>query len=284
MPWRLDHAGIYVDDIVESERFLGETLGLPLARHSTPAHHNQAAFYSAGNATIEAVWFPDAAERRRRFGDAGAGVNFSHIALGVDDLGAALATWRGRGAAFTGAGPTTSASRTMQMSDPATTGGVTYQLIQWYSPTPEADMPPAHQPARASGVGITSLDHVAIVVADYDAAKRQLMEQLGCPLTYEDAVPERGLKFAYFGLINSEIEIIAFADPARRAAALPNGEAARLDHIGLRVATMAETGAALQARGVAFLTPQPGQFKEFVTWNTQPETSMGVRFQLVQRV
>lgn len=280
---RLDHAGIHVDDLAGAERFLGDVLGLPLVRHSVPGHVSELAFYSVGNANIEVVAFPDAAERRARFGGLGPGAHFWHVALGVDDLGPAHDALRARGAGFTGAAPTTSVSRTMRMSDPATTGGVVYQLIQWYPPVPGADMPPVEEPARGQDIGITALDHVAAVVADLEAAKRLLTDQLGLPLSYEAEVPERRLRFAYFAFENSEIEIIEFEDPARRAEALPNGEPARLDHIGLRVRDITSTADALRRHGVEFATPQPGRFRHFVTFNTRPETSMGVRFQLVQR-
>ncbi len=278
---RLDHAGIYVDDLTDAERFLGEVLGLPLVRHSTPRDRNQAAFYSAGNAEIEAVWFPDPDERRRRFGDPGRGTVPSHVALGVDDLDRAIAALRGRGVGFRHA-PTTSPSRTMQMTDPDTTGGIAYQLIQWYPPAPDADMPRVDAPPRAPGVGVTALDHVAAVVADFEASKQLLAQQFGLPLTDEDAVPERGLRFAYLAFANAQIELIAFDDPDRRDATL-GGAAARLDHIALRVDDIAESGRRLQGRGVAFATPEPGRFRDLLTWNTQPETSMGVRFQLIQR-
>lgn len=279
----LDHAGVYVDDLAASERLLAEVLGLRLIRHSAPTQRNQAAFYSAGNAAIEVVWFPDAEERRRRFGDAGTGVNFSHVALGVDDLAGALPELRARGVGFIGDNPTTSASRTMQQTDPATTGGIAYQLIQWLPPAPGADMPPVESPPPANPAGITALDHVAAVVADLDAAKQQLQHQFGLTLTDDDAVPERRLRFAYLALPNAQIEIIEFNDPQRRAAVLGPGEIGRLDHIGLAVADMAAAGAALRARGVKFATPEPGRFRNLVTWNTDPETTMGVRFQLIAR-
>src|SRR5262249_28673214 len=152
----------------------------------------QFALYSAGNAMLEVVQAADGAPA----------FNFSHVALGVDDLDAALAAWRGRGVAFAGAGPTTNATRTMRMSDPATTGGVVYQLIQWYVPTIGAGGPSAQADDRGAGIGVVKVDHVAAVVADYGAAKRLLTDRLGLPVTLEDAVPDRRLRFAYFGLDN----------------------------------------------------------------------------------
>lgn len=136
MPDReLDHVGVLVDDIENARSFLGGVLGLELAREAKPAELGvHALFFHCGKVLIEVFEITDRSSALRPL-ENGQRARIDHIAIEVDDLRAALSSLGVR-AQPTGVGdaasvePLAVGGNLNVWTDPATSGGVVYQLIE----------------------------------------------------------------------------------------------------------------------------------------------------------
>jgi methylmalonyl-CoA/ethylmalonyl-CoA epimerase len=125
---RVDHIGIIVDDIDAAKRFLGQALNLKLQREiDRPERAFKAAFFGCGDLDLEVIEVTEPEARRRRLGNNEA--RLEHIAIEVDDLFETLKTLEGIGVRTATAATRTTAGISA-FTEPATTDGVMYQLIQ----------------------------------------------------------------------------------------------------------------------------------------------------------
>ena len=126
---------------------------------------------------------------------------------------------------------------------------------------------------------INRLNHVGVVVADLQEAKRFLGEVLGLELVLERDVPAKQRSTAYFAAGGVEIELIEDLDPDAKARTLA-GKAAVIEHISFDVDDLAGTVESLAANGVRL---RDGEIVRVGTrdnaW-TEPATSGGVMYQL----
>jgi catechol 2,3-dioxygenase-like lactoylglutathione lyase family enzyme len=134
---RIDHIGIVVDDLDEAKRFLGETLGLDVRTVvDLPELGMTTAFFRCGDADIELIGMADPEARKQRLGDAPARIE--HVAILIDDLEEMCSALERKGVRLTGIPnvdiahpvPFRVGSRLNVWTDPATTDGVIYQLIE----------------------------------------------------------------------------------------------------------------------------------------------------------
>jgi methylmalonyl-CoA/ethylmalonyl-CoA epimerase len=127
---------------------------------------------------------------------------------------------------------------------------------------------------------IKRLHHVAIVVDDFDEAKRFVGDVLGLQLTREVDVPQRRRRTAWYRCGEVDIEVIDDLDATSKARAL-DGAGARIEHIALEVA---DVQAALTALGNKGVRVGEGGIVRIGTrlnaW-TEPETSDGVMYQIL---
>jgi methylmalonyl-CoA/ethylmalonyl-CoA epimerase len=82
---------------------------------------------------------------------------------------------------------------------------------------------------------IRALDHVAVMVADTEAALRHFRDRLGLPVVAVDEPPEVPVRLTYLDLGNTYLQLVEPLDPAHPTAAwlAANGEG--LHHICLGV-------------------------------------------------
>ncbi len=126
---RLDHVGVVVANLDQAMRFCSEVLGLEKTREFTwPERHLRAAFYSLGNAQIELIEIADPEQRRQRLGE-GNVARIEHIAVGTDDINAAIERLRAAGVDFQGPAAHFGANL-LAFTQADTSGGIVYQLIQ----------------------------------------------------------------------------------------------------------------------------------------------------------
>lgn len=132
---RVHHIGIAVADLDQAERILRDKLGFTLVRRHDAAETRgvRAAFYDAGNVEIELLWHADPEENRSWLGGASQ-ARVEHIALEVPELGEATAALAALGVELAPArpGPIGDSARTV----PGTSGGITYQILQFEEPAP----------------------------------------------------------------------------------------------------------------------------------------------------
>ncbi|MFI6054533.1 VOC family protein [Streptomyces violascens] len=128
------------------------------------------------------------------------------------------------------------------------------------------------------------IDHIGVVVDDLFRAKK-FLESLGMTLELEREVPERHVKAAFYGCGNgARIELIQPTTGEARERRLGAGNKARIEHIAVEIDEDIETAmSAIRGLGVDFVAQQPVAIDGNLNAFTQPNTSEGIQFQLVQR-
>jgi methylmalonyl-CoA/ethylmalonyl-CoA epimerase len=122
------------------------------------------------------------------------------------------------------------------------------------------------------------IDHVGIVVGDLGAHVQQL-EALG--LTLDRTHTNEGLSHAvYYPSGDASVELIEVLDPQARAERLPDGEAARIEHIAFEVDDLQEVRDRLAEQGVAVTWPPFRSGPNLMVW-TDEATSGGVQYQFL---
>ena len=127
------------------------------------------------------------------------------------------------------------------------------------------------------------LDHVAILVADLDAAIALYRDVYGLTLSEVEEVPSEKVKVAIFGHGAGRIELVSPAGPDSPMAKAIAKRGEGLHHICLEVPDIASAMAALEARGAPLLDekPRPGAGGAKVAF-VHPKGSRGVLVELRQ--
>ncbi len=130
---------------------------------------------------------------------------------------------------------------------------------------------------------MNGLDHVAILVADLDAAIRLYRDVYGLPLAEVEEVPTEKVRVAIFGHGAGRIELVSPSGPDSPMAKAIEKRGEGLHHVCLAVADLEKTMAALRARGAPLLDEKPrlgagGSKVAFV----HPKGSRGVLVELRQ--
>jgi methylmalonyl-CoA/ethylmalonyl-CoA epimerase len=128
---------------------------------------------------------------------------------------------------------------------------------------------------------IDLIEHVGIVVDNLDQAKAFAGQALGLQLVRENELPERGVKFAFYGAGGVQIEFIEPTRPDIREKRLGvPGTLARMEHLAVIVNRLDEAESRLAGYGVVM---QPRVKTPGRTWAmTDPQTSGGVIYQVVE--
>jgi methylmalonyl-CoA/ethylmalonyl-CoA epimerase len=126
------------------------------------------------------------------------------------------------------------------------------------------------------------IDHIGIIVEDLDQA-RKFLESLGMELERAQEVPERNVKLAFYRCGDGRIELIEPTSEESRQRRLGEGNRARIEHIGVEVEDISLTMEAVRGLGVQLTADQPIPVGPNLNAWTQPESSEGMQFQLVQR-
>ncbi|WP_329164215.1 VOC family protein [Streptomyces sp. NBC_01387] len=126
------------------------------------------------------------------------------------------------------------------------------------------------------------IDHIGVVVDDITAA-RAFLESLGMRLERAQEVPEREVKIAFYHCGDGRIELIEPTTEEARRRRLGDENQARIEHIGVEVDDVPAIMKAVQGLGVQLTTSEAVPVGPNLNAWTQPETSSGIQFQLVQR-
>lgn len=147
---RIHHIGVVVDDLEQADRFLSDTLGLPLVRSiNVEGRRDRCRFFRCGETDIEVIEVTDPEERARRLG-VGVSARIEHIALEVDHLDTAIGYLTASGV---DASPSLKLGSTINAwTDPTTSDGVMYQLVQADDPREDPPSVLASERTRASGI------------------------------------------------------------------------------------------------------------------------------------
>jgi methylmalonyl-CoA/ethylmalonyl-CoA epimerase len=130
---------------------------------------------------------------------------------------------------------------------------------------------------------MTGLDHVAILVADLEAAVKLFRDTYGLPEPEIELVPTEKVKVAIFGHGAGRIELVSPSGPdsPMHQALAKRGEG--LHHICIEVPDIARAMAGLRAAGAPLLDekPKPGAGGAQVAF-VHPRGSRGVLVELRQ--
>jgi len=130
---------------------------------------------------------------------------------------------------------------------------------------------------------MSGLDHVAILVADLDAAIRLYRDVYGLTLSEVEEVPTEKVRVAIFGHGAGRIELVSPSGPDSPMAKALERRGEGLHHICLEVPDIAEAMRALKAGGAPLLdeVPRPGAGGAKVAF-VHPKGSRGVLVELRQ--
>lgn len=130
---------------------------------------------------------------------------------------------------------------------------------------------------------IKRIDHIAIVVADIEAALRFWRDTLGLDLSAVREVPEQAAKIAFLPTGDSEVELVEPTTPDSGLARYLTKRGPGIHHICFEVDDLAQTLAELKARGVRLIdeTPKPGAGGRQLAF-IHPEAANGVLIELYQ--
>ncbi|HYX86753.1 MAG TPA: VOC family protein [Gaiellales bacterium] len=125
------------------------------------------------------------------------------------------------------------------------------------------------------------VDHVGIVVRDLGAHAAQL-EALGLALARTNENADYASSARYYPCGDTSVELIEVREPEARAARLPDGVEARIEHIAFEVDDLAEVRDHLVARGVEVSWPPYPSGDAEMIW-TDGDSSGGVQYQFLAR-
>ncbi len=131
--------------------------------------------------------------------------------------------------------------------------------------------------------GIEKINHVAVVVADIDAALAFWRDALGLAPSGVKDMPEQKSKIAFLPLGGSEIELVQPTDPDSGIAKYLAKRGPGMHHLCLEVQDLDGTIARLKAKGIRLTSEAPmtnaaGRRMIFV----HPESSGGVLVELYE--
>jgi methylmalonyl-CoA/ethylmalonyl-CoA epimerase len=127
------------------------------------------------------------------------------------------------------------------------------------------------------------IDHVAIVVADLDAALDLYVNALGFPVVYRETIADQGVEAVGLKTGDAIIELLRPLSPDSPVARFRGEAATKLHHTAYRVDDIVAELAALRERGVRLIdeTPRPGAHGNLIAF-LHPKSTGGVLIELCQ--
>jgi len=146
-------------------------------------------------------------------------------------------------------------------------------------------MSAVHQsPAGSVPAGLfTEVDHVAIAVADLDAAVAWYEEVFGARMVHREVVESDGVEEALLAVADSYIQLLTPTSEASTVAKFLSTRGEGLHHVGLRVDDCAKALRAAHDAGVRTIdqVPRPGSRGTTVAF-IHPKSAFGTLIELVE--
>ena len=130
---------------------------------------------------------------------------------------------------------------------------------------------------------LTEIDHVAIAVADLDAAIAYYQETFGCTVAHREIIESDGVEEALLKVADSYVQLLT---PTRDSSPVAKYLAAKgegIHHVGYRVANCADALERVKAAGHRVIdeAPRPGSRGTRVAF-VHPKGAFGTLIELVQ--
>jgi catechol 2,3-dioxygenase-like lactoylglutathione lyase family enzyme len=126
---------------------------------------------------------------------------------------------------------------------------------------------------------VSRLDHVAIVVASLDEAKRFFVDVLGLELVTESVSVETAARYAFFQWGDVQLELLEITDPEKRHRRVGDSKLPKIEHLGVAVDDLDKDIEELRARGVRTTTERPYAVNEWRYYFTEDESTDGIVYQ-----
>ena len=130
---------------------------------------------------------------------------------------------------------------------------------------------------------LTEIDHVAIAVADLEAAIAYYEQTFGCTVAHREVVESDGVEEALLKVADSYVQLLTPTRDDSPVAKYIANKGEGLHHIGYRVSDVAATLARVKAEGHRVIDeqPRPGSRGTTVAF-IHPKTAFGTLIELVQ--
>jgi len=130
---------------------------------------------------------------------------------------------------------------------------------------------------------LTEIDHIAIAVADLDAAIAYYQDTFGCTVDHRELIESDGVEEALLKVADSYVQLLT---PTRDTSPVAKYLAAKgegIHHVGYRVADCGEALARVKAAGHRVIdeAPRPGSRGTTVAF-VHPKGAFGTLIELVQ--
>jgi len=134
-----------------------------------------------------------------------------------------------------------------------------------------------------SGRVLTEIDHIAIAVADLDAAIDWYRTMFGATVAHRERIATDGVEEAMIKVADSYIQLLTPTSPTSPVARYLERHGEGLHHVGYRVADVAAALATLQSEGARVIdaVPRPGSRGTTVAF-VHPKGAFGTLIELVQ--
>jgi methylmalonyl-CoA/ethylmalonyl-CoA epimerase len=131
---------------------------------------------------------------------------------------------------------------------------------------------------------LTEIDHVAIAVADLDAAVVWYQDMFGATVTHRELIESDGVEEALLQVADSYIQLLTPVSPDSPVARYLERHGEGIHHVGYRVADVAAALATLESQGARLIdhVPRPGSRGTTVAF-VHPKASFGTLIELVQQ-
>jgi len=131
---------------------------------------------------------------------------------------------------------------------------------------------------------LTEIDHVAIAVADLDAAVAWYQDMFGATVTHRELIESDGVEEALLQVADSYIQLLTPVSPDSPVARYLERHGEGIHHVGYRVADVAAALATLESHGARLIdhVPRPGSRGTTVAF-VHPKASFGTLIELVQQ-
>jgi methylmalonyl-CoA/ethylmalonyl-CoA epimerase len=130
---------------------------------------------------------------------------------------------------------------------------------------------------------LTEIDHVAIAVADLEAAIDFYQRAFGATVTHREVVESDGVEEALLRVADSYVQLLTPTRPDSPVAKAIEKRGEGLHHVGYRVADCAAALEAMKAAGAIAIdeAPRPGSRGTTVAF-IHPKSAYGTLIELVQ--
>ncbi len=130
---------------------------------------------------------------------------------------------------------------------------------------------------------LTEIDHVAIAVADLDAAIAYYQETFGCTVAHRELIESDGVEEALLKVADSYVQLLTPTRDTSPVAKYLATKGEGIHHVGYRVANCGEALARVKAAGHRVIddAPRPGSRGTTVAF-VHPKGAFGTLIELVQ--